>query len=129
MFQTFDYTFFPSSNGIVISLESDSIQSIDVFGTPDEVKSQPFEESHTTKGNNAFIVTRIQTCFPSEIEVDKNEAFTIGGLILVKIKRKTKSSSFKGTVNLSYKDYEGNSYQQNYEIGYYFHPEEQFFSD
>ena len=64
--------------------------------------------------NNTFIISRIQTCFPSEVEIDKNEVYTVGGLILVKLKRKNKSSCFKGKINLSYKDHAGKYYQQHY---------------
>ena len=55
--------------------------------------------------------------------------YTVGGLILVKLTRKVKSSSFKGKINLSYKDTRGNSLNQIYDIDYEFHPEEQFISD
>ena len=67
LFETFDYTFFPASSAIDISLESENISSIEVFGTPDEIKPLPFEEEagKTTTTGNSLTVTRIESCFPS----------------------------------------------------------------
>ena len=35
LFETFDYTFFPSSSDIVMSLEAENVSGIEVFGTSD----------------------------------------------------------------------------------------------
>ena len=71
LFETFDYTFFPSCYDAVISLESYDVASVQVFGTPDEIKSDlPYGEGSTTNGNS-FTLTQLQCCFPSEIEIDK----------------------------------------------------------
>ena len=64
LFETFDYTFFPSSSDIVMSLEAENVSGIEVFGTSDEVKVQPFEETSTTEGNS-FVITRSPSYFPS----------------------------------------------------------------
>ena len=50
------------------------------------------------------MVTNLRSCFPSEIEIDKNTVYTVGGLILVKLKRKTKGPAFDGKIKLNYKD-------------------------
>lgn len=60
----------------------------------------------------------MKSCFPSEIEIDKGEVFTVGGLVLVKLHRKDKGSSFKGKIILSYKDILGTSYCQDYDLYY-----------
>ena len=54
--------------------------------------------------------------------------YTIGGLILVKLKRNTKGPSFSGKVALKYEDPDGKVHNQTYSIKFEFHPEEQFFS-
>ena len=71
LFETFDYTFFPSSSDMLITLESENVERIQVFGSPSELHDQPYGEEETTKGNT-FTVARSQSCFPSEIEIDKN---------------------------------------------------------
>jgi hypothetical protein len=47
---------------------------------------------------------------------------------LVKIKKPTKGSTFKGQIELTYDDSDGQNFKQNYPIDFQFHPEEQFFS-
>lgn len=43
-FETFDYTFFPSAHDITITIHSDNIKQIEVFGSPNPrlEKLQPF---------------------------------------------------------------------------------------
>lgn len=41
LFETFDYAFFPSASNLKITLESDGLRSIEVFGTPDADKLYP----------------------------------------------------------------------------------------
>lgn len=114
LFETFDYAFFPSASNLCIALESDDLSSIEVFGTPDSRdESQSFKEEVMTKGED-FFVTRIRSSFPSEVEIENSETFTVGGLILVRLNRKDKGSSFRGRVRLSYEDMEGCTYQQSY---------------
>ena len=48
---------------------------------------------------------------------------------MIKIKRKSKRSSFKGNISLNYKDCTGQPFSQSYDLSYEFHPEEQFMSD
>lgn len=52
----------------------------------------------------------------------------MGGLILVKIKKTSKGSAFKGQIELTYDDPDGENFRQNYPLSFEFHPEEQFFS-
>jgi len=52
----------------------------------------------------------------------------VGGLILIKLKRNNKGSSFSANVNLQYDDPDGKTCSQTYPIKFEFHPEEQFFS-
>ena len=40
---------------------------------------------------SSFLVSHIQTTFPSEIEVEKDTVYTVGGMILVKITSKVKN--------------------------------------
>ena len=54
--------------------------------------------------------------------------YTVGGLILVKIKKTEKGASFKGKVHLKYDDPDGKTFEQDYPLNFEFHPEEQFFS-
>ena len=70
----------------------------------------------------------MKSCFPSEIQVQDGNVFTVGGLILVKLKKTNKGSSFKGQVHLTYDDPDREHFNQTYPINFEFHPEEQFFS-
>jgi len=51
---------------------------------------------------SSFLVSHIQTTFPSEIEVDKDTVYTVGGLILVKITRISKEAFFEGKIKVNY---------------------------
>ena len=48
LFETFDYTFFPSNNRVTISLESPDVKKIEVFGSPDEKKIKENSETEST---------------------------------------------------------------------------------
>ena len=74
-------------------------------------------------------ISRMNSSFPSEIEIINGKVHTFGGLILLKLKRKSKLPYFRGTVNFEYDDSHGQHYKQEYKIDYEFHPEEQFFSE
>lgn len=40
LFETFDYSFFPSANNIQIIMEADNVERIEVFGVPDSGHSE-----------------------------------------------------------------------------------------
>jgi hypothetical protein len=44
----------------------------------------------------------MKSSFPSEIEIINNRVHNYGGLILVKLQRKSKNPYFKGVINLEY---------------------------
>jgi len=44
----------------------------------------------------------MKSIFPSELEIHHDKIYTIGGLVLVKLKRKTEVPFFKGQIVLSY---------------------------
>jgi hypothetical protein len=71
----------------------------------------------------------MKSSFPSEIEIIHDRVHNYGGLILVKLNRKSKNPFFKGKITLAYDDTKGEAHSQNYILDYEFHPEEQFFSD
>ena len=59
----FDYTFFPCVANAKIYLHSDQINSISVYGSPDS-------EIDYGKENGAFVVTKLSSCFPSELNLN-----------------------------------------------------------
>jgi len=63
MFETFDYAFFPCASNINLTLESDCVDSIQVFGAPDAVEEILYQEP--TNDGLDFVISRIQTVFPS----------------------------------------------------------------
>jgi hypothetical protein len=71
----------------------------------------------------------MKSCFPSEIEIYGDTLYTIGGLILLKLQRKSKDPFFGAKINLAYNDPDGHHFDQIYNISYEFHPDEQFFSN
>lgn len=50
------------------------------------------------------MITKLKSTFPSEIEIVNGSVLTYGGLILLKLKRKTKDPFFKGEISLKYTD-------------------------
>jgi hypothetical protein len=64
----------------------------------------------------------MKSSFPSEIEIVNGRVHNYGGLILVKLQRKTKNPTFEGTVHLDYDDSEGKHHSQDYLVKYEFHP-------
>jgi hypothetical protein len=125
VFETFDFGFFPSASNVQIDVDSADIAGFEVFGTPDSDKVEFYRKE---MAGDRWIVTKIKSCFPSEIEIHGDAVYTVGGLILLKIKRQSKGSSFKAQIHLSYDDPEGESHKQTYPVNFEFHPEEQFFS-
>lgn len=117
--ETFDFGFFPSASNAQITIDSKDIASIEVFGTPDSDKVSSYNQS--ASGN--WTVTKMKSCFPSEIEIHGDNVYTVGGLILVKIKKPHKGSRFQGLIHLTYEDPEGVSFKQDYPIDFEFHPE------
>lgn len=71
----------------------------------------------------------MKSSFPSQIEIINDRVHNYGGLILLKLQRKSKVPFFKGKICLSYDDTNGKRHNQDYLIDYEFHPQEQFFSD
>jgi len=54
----FDYNFFPCVKKVKIGIESEEIESFEVFGTVDSKR-------HYDKVGNEFTVTKMETGFPS----------------------------------------------------------------
>ena len=126
VFETFDFGFFPSASNVVINLDSEEVTEIEVFGTPDSDKITEYKTNETSSNN--WPISKIKSCFPSEIEMIGDAVYTVGGLILIKLKRNNKGSSFNAKLHLQYDDPDGKTYNQVYPIKFEFHPEEQFFS-
>lgn len=57
-----------------------------------------------------------------------SDVLTVGGLILVKLKRNTQNPYFRGIIKLSYEDLEQKAYYEEFKVDFEFHPQEQFFS-
>jgi hypothetical protein len=128
VFETFDFGFFPSAEDLHISISSEDLKKIKVFGAPDS------EDVASYNGNfehpqTSFTISKVKTVFPSELEIHKEVVYTVGGLILIKLKRKGEASFFKGEVQLKYRTPKGQVFEQNYPVFYEFHPTEQFFSE
>ncbi len=77
---------------------------------------------------NDFTITKVKSTFPSEISIVNDKVYTFGGLILLKLKRKSNQPFFKGTIKLNYSDVYGKQYSQQYSLNYEFPPFEQYFS-
>lgn len=71
----------------------------------------------------------MKSSFPSEIKIVNGRVHNYGGLILIKLSRRSKNPFFNGKIILDYEDVHGKAYSQSYLVNYEFHPEEQFFSD
>lgn len=128
VFETFDFGFFPSAFDVGIILQSQDLIKFEAYGTPDSQRVSEYNHSFIEPAD-AFLVTKVKSIFPSEIEIVGDRIFTLGGLILLKLKRKTNQPFFKGAVKLEYRDVYGELFQQIYELDFSFPPNEQFYSD
>lgn len=60
-----------------------------MFGSPDSENVGAYNEKSEP---NTFVITKIGTSFPSDIEIKEGEMHTVGGLILLKLKNTGKLS-------------------------------------
>lgn len=128
VFENFDFTYFPSAFNLDISIEAEDVKSFKVFGSTDASEVDAYNHNFASPGGKRTI-SRMKSSFPSEIEIINGRVHNYGGLILIKLNRKTKNPIFEGVINLEYDDASGKHHSQQYEVKYEFHPEEQFFSD
>jgi hypothetical protein len=89
----------------------------------------PSYNAHFKEPLTTLTVSKVKSVFPSELEIHHDVVYTIGGLMLVKLKRKSEAGSFKGEIGLKYRTPRGEWHEQSYPIAYEFHPTEQFFSE
>ena len=104
----FDYNFFPCVKRVHIGIESEEIESIEVFGAVDSKKKYE-------KDGNKLTVTKMETGFPSDVQTNKKGLVeTQGGLILVKLRLKNENElpHLKLKINLSYEDLNSKVYQK-----------------
>lgn len=102
----FDYTFFPCVQNVTISITSEDVQDIQVYGSVDH------DVRYSPEGDR-FTVTKMTTGFPSALNISKTgETETKGGLILVHLKPKKEEGLpvIKLGVHLSYSDMEGEEF-------------------
>lgn len=66
LFENFDWTFFPSAFHMQISIETPDIKFFKVYGTSDASKVNEYN-NFAVKGNSKYIITKTETCFPSEL--------------------------------------------------------------
>jgi hypothetical protein len=108
----------------IISLRSNLIEDIEVFGSVDhDVKYE--------KEGNCFTVTKMKSGFPSALTTNKQGKVEMkGGLILVKFKPTQAEGlpKISLTVDLHYADLKGNKFTQSYPIDKTIEAEE-YYSD
>jgi len=75
-------------------LESENVISFSTFGAPDSEEVTKYNDNFKDESNK-FIVSKMTTIFPSNIEINEDKTYTIGGVILVKLQKKWKSQNFK----------------------------------
>ena len=66
VFETFDFGFFPAAYDVNVTLSSENIERIEVYGTPD-AEQVPFYNNYFYDENTSFTVTKMKSVFPSEI--------------------------------------------------------------
>jgi hypothetical protein len=127
VFETFDFGFFPAAYDIQVQLSSSNVKSLEVFGSPDAEQVSAYNDSFSDE-RTTFVITKMKSVFPSEVEIHNGTLFTVGGLLLIKLNRKEPQPFFKGEVVLSYRDLRGKLTEERFPLSFEFHPEEQFFS-
>ena len=125
LFENFDYTFFPATYDVVITLESEMVTGVEVFGSPD---SKDVPEYNKDSKPGKFIITKIGTSFPSDISIKEGILHTFGGLILIKLKRLGEGEEFKAKIKICCKDLSMDFIHKEYDIEYKIPFKEQFFS-
>ena len=125
LFENFDYTFFPATYDVAITLEAPIVSSVEVFGSPD---SQQVPEYNKDSAEGEFVITKIGTSFPSDISIKEGEMHTFGGLILIKLRKAEEGEEFRAKIKVDCKDLQMQSIHKEYEIEYKIPVKEQFFS-
>jgi hypothetical protein len=70
---------------------------------PDADKVAEYNNHFTTQ-NDKLIITKAKSSFPSAIEVHGDRVFTEGGLILLKLNRRSKNPFFKAEIAVTYEN-------------------------
>lgn len=115
----FDFVYFPSSFDLSIKMTSEDVKSFEVFGAPDSKNVNKYNQNFDIE-TNEFVITKVKSSFPSELEISGGKTYTFGGLILLKLKRKSMNASFKGEIVLEYSDPYGKNHRQAYKLDYGF---------
>lgn len=103
----FDYTFFPLAYNIQIQLNTQNLLTFDIFGTPDSKEVHSYGNP-AIKNKTNFVLTKMESAFPSDLTVDKDGFHvTQGGLILLRYQQKELTSSFKGELVMTYETLSG----------------------
>jgi uncharacterized protein YegL len=108
----FDYTFFPCLQDVLITIDSQSISDIEVFGSVDGDVKYPVH-------GNTFTVTKMKSGFPSALTLNKQGRLEMkGGLILVKFKPKALEGLPKISlkIDVAYQDLRGKQFTESYII-------------
>ena len=129
LFENFDYTFFPAGYDISIEVESDNVQRLEVFGTPDKARVAAYNGNFADKERKSHVITRLKSSFPSELELREEQVLTHGGLILVKLLPREERPSFMAVVSMTYVDVTGEKGKEEYKVAYELPEKEQFFTE
>lgn len=115
----FDYTFFPVVYNVFIELESQDVLTYEVYGTPDSKEVHTYSNP-ALKNKTQFVITRMESAFPSDFSKDKDGVeSTQGGLMLVKlIPRNPESRNFKGKLTLKYTSIQNEPFEESYLLSY-----------
>jgi len=90
-----------------------------VFGTPDSKEVHTYSNP-ALKNKTNFVITRMESAFPSDFSKDKDGADTTqGGLLLVKFTPKNPvRRNFEGKIILRYSSSRGEQFEQSYLVSY-----------
>lgn len=80
---------------MILSISADDLSSFEVYGSTDTDKVAGYNDGFQGNLTN-FVISKMPTIFPSEIEIEHGHVLTVGGLILLKLKRHSQQPLFKG---------------------------------
>ena len=114
--KNFSFLCYPIAYNLSLEFNSNDMIIDKCFGSGYNILLNEINENKMKDNGNNVCFCKINSCFPSELNIENGNLYQKGGLILLKVKPKNNSiNESKLNINLIYTDRNNEKYNQNYE--------------